>query len=333
MPTKQEIATNPTTANDNEITALLRAFEFEGGDIRILDSNGDPWFVLADVCRVLGIDPADPVRRNRLDDDELRSVDMSFHMVNIQGAIINGLGLGAGNNITNLVSESGMYRLVLTSRKPEAKRFRKWVTGTVLPSIRKHGGYIAGQETKSNAEILADGLRAAESIILEREARISTLEADYRKLKLEAIVELAGAGTMVAALERHKDELLTKIREMRLQIASAARASSSEVSKLRLTVAALRKLMGDPNDHYCLRDVAKMFGFKADALAPWLNDRKWIYHGNPGWHVFQDKIDDGLMVQRFGGDGKRGQPMVTTLGIEAISVIVEAEGLHARKAR
>jgi prophage antirepressor-like protein len=137
MPTKQEIATNPTTANDNEVTALLRAFEFEGGDIRILDSNGDPWFVLADVCRVLGIDPADPVRRNRLDDDELRSVDMSFHMVNIQGANINGLGLGAGNNITNLVSESGMYRLVLTSRKPEARRFKKWVVGAVLPEARR----------------------------------------------------------------------------------------------------------------------------------------------------------------------------------------------------
>jgi prophage antirepressor-like protein len=332
MPTKQEIATNPTNTNDNEITALLQAFEFEGSDVRVIDRNGDPWFVLADVCRVLGHSDA-TMAATRLDEDEQERVDLSFHMFNLGGANINGLGRGGGNNVTILISEAGMYRLVLTSRKPQAKRFKKWVVGTVLPSIRKHGGYIAGQETKSNAEILADALKVAESIILEREARISILEADYRKLKLEAIVELAGAGTMVAALERHKDELLNKIGEMRLQIASAAGASSSELAKLRLEVAALRKLMGDPKEHYCLRDVAKMFGFKADALAPWLSERKWIYHGNPGWHVFQDKIDDLLMVQRFAGDGERGQPMVTTLGVNTIAVIVEAEGLRARKAR
>lgn len=221
MPTKQEIATNPTNTNDNEITALLQAFEFEGSDVRVIDRNGDPWFVLADVCRVLGHSDA-TMAATRLDEDEQERVDLSFHMFNLGGANINDLGRGGGNNVTILISEAGMYRLVLTSRKPQAKRFKKWVVGTVLPSIRKHGGYIAGQETKSNAEILADALKVAESIILEREARISTLEADYRKLKLEAIVELAGAGTMVAALERHKDELLNKIGEMRLQIASAA---------------------------------------------------------------------------------------------------------------
>jgi Phage antirepressor protein KilAC domain len=168
-------------------------------------------------------------------------------------------------------------------------------------------------------------LKVAESIILEREARISSLEADYRKLKLESIVDLAGAGTVIAALERHKAELLAKIGEMR--------ASPSELSQLRLEAAALRKLMGDPKEHYCFRDVAKMFGFKADALAPWLNERRWIYHGNPGWHVFQDKIDDCLMAQRFAGDGKRAQPMITTLGIDAIAAILEAEGKRAGRAR
>jgi prophage antirepressor-like protein len=319
MPTKQEIATT-----DNAMTALLQAFNFEGSDVRILDRNGDPWFVLVDVCRALEIVRARDAAR-QLDEDEKTTLDLStFRAGNNRGAKINDLGIGSGNNEAWVVNESGLYRLILTSRKPEAKRFRKWITGTVLPSIRKHGGYISAQETKSNAEILADGLKLAESIILEREARISSLEADYRKLKLEAIVDLAGAGTVIAALERHKAELLAKIGEMR--------ASPSEISQLRLEVAALCKLMGDPNEQYCLRDVAKMFGFKADALAPWLNERRWIYHGNPGWHIFQDKIDDCLMVPRFGGDGKRAQPMITTLGIKAISVIVEAERMRARKA-
>ena len=322
MPTKQEIATNPTTTNDNELIALLRAYNFEGADVRVTDRNGDPWFVLTDVCRSAGIsDPTSAARR--LDADEKMPLDIrSLHGSNIRSGNFNGLGsFGA---MPTIISESGLYTLVLTSRKPEAKRFRKWITGTVLPSIRKHGGYIAAQETKSNAEILADGLRVAENIILEREARISSLEADYRKLKLEAIVDLAGAGTVIAALERHKAELLATIGEMR--------ASPSELSQLRLEAAALRKLMGDPKEQYCLRDVAKMFGFKADALAPWLNERKWIYHGNPGWHIFQDKIDNLLMVPRFGGDGKRAQPMITTMGIKAISMIVEAERMRARKA-
>jgi prophage antirepressor-like protein len=311
MATKQEIATN-----DDAMTAMLRLFEFEGSDIRVIDRNGNPWFVLVDVCRVLHIVNASQAA-DRLDDDEQATLSKT------EAGNFN--DLGSVGDMPTIINEPGLYRLVMRSNKPEAKRFQKWVTGTVLPSIRKHGGYIAGQETKSNAEILADGLRAAESIILEREARVSSLEADYRKLKLESIVDLAGAGTVIAALERHKDELLSKIGEMRMKIAGGAAASSAEVSQLRLKLAALQKLMGDPNEHYCFRDVTKMFGFKADALAPWLSARKWIYHGNPGWHVFQDKIDDSLMAQRFRGDGTRGQPMITRLGIEAIAAIVEAE--------
>ncbi len=104
--------------------------------VRVIDRGGEPWFVLADVCTALGIsNPSDAARR--LDDDEKATLD------NIEGGKINGLGaFGAMPTITN---ESGLYSTVLTSRKPSAKRFKKWMTAEVLPSIRKTGAYaVAG---------------------------------------------------------------------------------------------------------------------------------------------------------------------------------------------
>ena len=92
MPTKQEIATNPTTTNDNELIALLRAYNFEGADVRVTDRNGDPWFVLTDVCRSAGIsDPTSAARR--LDADEKMPLDIrSLHGSNIRSGNFNGLG-------------------------------------------------------------------------------------------------------------------------------------------------------------------------------------------------------------------------------------------------
>ena len=95
--------------------------------------NGDcQWFVAADVCRALGIGTSsDAVKR--LDDDE--------------HALVSIEGLSRGNDKANIINEPGLYGLVLASRKPEAKAFKRWITHEVIPEIRKTGGYIAGQET------------------------------------------------------------------------------------------------------------------------------------------------------------------------------------------
>lgn len=104
-------------------------FEFEGKGVRVLDQSGEPWFVLADVCRVL--EHTNPSKAaERLDDDEKNTLTIS-----------EGIRQGAGNPNVSVVNESGLYSLILTSRKPAAKRFKKWVTSEVLPSIRKTGGY------------------------------------------------------------------------------------------------------------------------------------------------------------------------------------------------
>ncbi|MEN3166710.1 Bro-N domain-containing protein [Gluconobacter sp. OJB] len=107
----------------------LVPFSFESHDVRVVMRNGQPWWVLADVCRVLEI--VNPARSaSRLDDDE-----KGIHTMNT---------LGGPQEVT-VINESGLYSLIFTSRKAAAKRFKKWVTSEVLPQIRKTGGYRADQ--------------------------------------------------------------------------------------------------------------------------------------------------------------------------------------------
>lgn len=102
-------------------------FDFEEHAVRVLTRDGEPWFVLADVCGVLSISNSRDAS-SRLDDDE-------------KGVVITDT-LG-GPQEMNIINESGLYTLILTSRKAEAKRFRKWVTAEVLPTIRKTGSFSA----------------------------------------------------------------------------------------------------------------------------------------------------------------------------------------------
>ena len=113
----------------NEPKHENQLFEFNNtlfGNVRVKD--GEPWFVAVDVCRALQI----ANNRNaisRLDDDEKSSV-----------RLMDGTSNGGNPNVS-IVNESGLYTLVLGSRKPEAKAFKRWITHEVIPSIRKHGMY------------------------------------------------------------------------------------------------------------------------------------------------------------------------------------------------
>ena len=114
-----------STNTKGSIVNNIVPFDFEGSLIRTMTIDGDPWIVLADVCRVLEIgNPAQAA--TRLDEDE-------------KGIITTDTLGGPQQTIT--INESGLYSLILTSRKEAAKRFKKWVTAEVLPSIRKTGSY------------------------------------------------------------------------------------------------------------------------------------------------------------------------------------------------
>ncbi len=143
-------------------------FAFDDRLIRVVIRSGEPWFVLADVCRVLDINQPHHAAA-RLDDDEKATVDTR----DIDTGI-NGCKIDARVQQITIISESGLYALVMTSRKPEAKRFRKWVTAEVLPSLRKTGSYsMPGALPPSpppRAEISLHELRQWTNAV--REARI-----------------------------------------------------------------------------------------------------------------------------------------------------------------
>lgn len=133
----------------------LKIFNFKELQVRTVLVENEPWFVAKDVCDVLEItNPTDAMKR--LDDDE-------HTLVSIEGAS-NGLPV-------NAVNEYGLYSLVLGSRKPEAKEFKRWITHDVIPSIRKHGAYMT-PATIEEAILNPDfGIRLLTSLKEEREAR------------------------------------------------------------------------------------------------------------------------------------------------------------------
>ena len=122
------------------------------GEVRVVDRNGDPWFVAKNVCDALGLDNVSQAVV-ALDDDE-------------KDDIISNDVTGRRQEMT-IVSESGLYSLIMRSRKPEAKVFKRWVTHEVLPAIRKHGEYVPSRPKElavdANALIeLVDRLKLAE---------------------------------------------------------------------------------------------------------------------------------------------------------------------------
>ena len=138
------------------MTALL-AYQFEEEPVRVVMIAGEPWFVANDICKVLALsNPRKAV--GDLDEDE-RGVTTSDTL--------------GGQQEMNVISESGLYSLIFRSRKAEAKRFRKWVTAEVLPTIRKTGRYeLAGHEPPQ-LEIAPDldAAKVAAGVALVREAR------------------------------------------------------------------------------------------------------------------------------------------------------------------
>lgn len=140
----------------------LKIFENkEFGEIRTVVKDGEPWFVGKDVAEILGYSNTRDTLARRVDEEDK--------------GVANCDTLG-GNQKLTVVNESGLYSLILSSKMPNAKKFKKWVTSEVLPSIRKNGGYIVGQETMSDDELMARALQVAQNKILERDKQIETMK-------------------------------------------------------------------------------------------------------------------------------------------------------------
>jgi prophage antirepressor-like protein len=172
----------------------IQIFNYQSNEVRTVEMGGEPWFVLKDVCNILGISKYRDTAA-RLDADERGSVE------------VDTLG---GTQQVIAVNESGLYHVILRSDKPEAAPFRKWVTSEVLPSIRKNGGYIAGQEQLSPQELMAKALMVAQKTLADREARISELTAQNSQLTVEKQIMQPKAEYFDELVDRN---LLTNFRE------------------------------------------------------------------------------------------------------------------------
>lgn len=160
------------------------------GEVRTAIINNEPYFMLADVCRVLEIQDHKTAKR-RLSENGVHSMHLIDRMNREQQA--------------TFINESNLYKLAFTSRKKEAEEFTEWVTSEVLPSIRKHGGYLTPakiEEVLSNPDTI---IKLATELKQERAKRIEheqKIEADKPKVLFAEAVETAKSSILVGELAK-----------------------------------------------------------------------------------------------------------------------------------
>lgn len=141
------------------------------GQVRIVQQNGESWFVGKDVAEILGYSNSSKAIPQHVDEEDRQKQNLPTAQ--------NGKLVAA----SWLINESGLYSLILSSKMPKAKEFKRWVTSEVIPAIRKTGGYIAGSENMTDAEIMAKAVLVAQSTIRQRDQRIKELESDVAAAK------------------------------------------------------------------------------------------------------------------------------------------------------
>ena len=168
----------------------IQIFNYNSVEVRTIQNDGEPWFVLRDVCNVLGL--GTPARvAERLDPDEVSQTHITDSM-------------GRQQEMT-IINESGLYNVILRSDKPEAKPFRKWVTSEVLPTIRRHGMYATPDTVE---KMLADPdttIKLLETIKQERAARMALeakAEADKPKVLFADAVSASHTSILVGDLAK-----------------------------------------------------------------------------------------------------------------------------------
>lgn len=172
------------------MTDILTFNNPEFGSIRSIQQNGEPWFVGKDVAQSLGYGEGKSL------------ANAVANHVDEQDKGVTELMTPGGTQKMVIINESGLYSLIFSSKLEGAQRFKRWVTSEVLPSIRKSGGYIAGQEQMTTEELLAKALTVTHKILEERNARIAQQDVH--------IAELTVANQIAAPKAAYFDELVDR---------------------------------------------------------------------------------------------------------------------------
>lgn len=177
----------------------LQIFSYNGSQVRTVEKDGQPWWVLSDVCGVLELSDT---RRTaeRLDDGELTRIKLHS---------------GGQNREMYVINESGLYNVILRSDKPQAKPFRKWVTSEVLPTIRKTGQYNANMKPSKALEIKETNARVRLSNQFLKLAKVDTLSEEYKNILVAKAAE-ALTGTQLIPLPASNQKMYsaTEIADM-----------------------------------------------------------------------------------------------------------------------
>lgn len=185
-------------------------FDFEGSSIRLVDLEGSPWFVAMEVAAVLDYSDAEAMTR-KLDDDEKQNLQI----------------VGFGPRGVTVISESGLYSAILSSRKPEAAKFKKWVTAEVLPSIRKTGSYTAPKAAPSPVRLAYDAAKAFPPLfrvarLLGCDKNAAAISANQMVRKLTDVNLLEGLGQVHLEAEKQDTQFFTPT-ELGKRIGASAR--------------------------------------------------------------------------------------------------------------
>lgn len=176
----------------------LQVFNYNGNEVRTIQKDGEPWWVLKDVCEVLGLSSPHKVF-DRLDEDE-------------KGR--NQIPTPGGEQEMTVINESGLYNVILRSDKPEAKPFRKWVTSEVLPSIRKHGAYMT-PETLEQAILNPDMMIKLCTALKDEQDKNKALQTVNSSLTVDNQIMKPKADYFDELVDRN---LLTNFRETAKQL-------------------------------------------------------------------------------------------------------------------
>lgn len=177
----------------------------EFGSVRTADINGVPYFVGKDVAEILGYSNTRKALLDHVDEED------KTDGVTIRDSI-------GREQAPVLINESGLYSLILSSKLPNAKKFKRWVTSEVLPAIRKTGGYIPHDEEMSDAEIMAKAFQISQRTIEEQHRKIGALEIEKSHLQIENQVMAPKADYFDELVDRN---LLTNFRDTAKQLGIA----------------------------------------------------------------------------------------------------------------
>ncbi|SCM96438.1 Antirepressor, phage associated [Bacillus mycoides] len=214
----------------------------ELGQVRTVVQGEDVWFVAKDVCEVL----------------EIKNTTMA--MQKLESDEVTKFNLGSLSGETNIINESGLYSLIMTSRKPQAKAFKKWVTSEVLPSIRKHGAYMTDQvleQAVTNPDFAIglltklkeekEKLAAAQQQIVQQQPLVTFAEAcmqSDKSLKVSEVAKLAAKHNIKIG----QRQLFAKLREWNLMFKRSTEPTQPAVEKglFEITQGVKQKPSGEP---------------------------------------------------------------------------------------